>query len=79
MPYGRRLDLKTISNALDRYEAGASSEEICARLGISVRTLYRWSARLGRGRPRLEERIRELEDENRQLRNRLQSCSGVPG
>jgi len=72
MPYGRRLDADAISNAINQYESGVSAGDVCAQFGVSVRTLYRWCERQGRGRPRLEERIAMLEAENQALKCELE-------
>ena len=60
-----------IAAALNEYEAGADRKELCARLGVSVRTLFRWQARAGRNRPALLQLVASLHDENARLRERL--------
>ena len=62
-----------IAAALNEYEAGTDRTELCARLGISVRTLFRWQARAGRNRPTLLKLVASLNDENARLRERLRS------
>ena len=73
MPYGHRPDESPIVNAVRLYEAGTPASEVCAPLGVSVRSLYRWCARLGRGRPQLQERMAQLQIENRKLRREVES------
>jgi putative transposase len=68
---GSRFAEADILTVLNEYAPGASREAICAENGIRVRTLYRWLARRGRGRPALEERLKALEAENLRLRKLL--------
>jgi putative transposase len=68
---GSKFAEADILAVLDKYAAGVSREAICAENSISVRTLYRWLARRGRGRPALEERLKALEAENLRLRELL--------
>jgi hypothetical protein len=57
-----------IAEFLDEYQAGADRKALCARLGISVRTLFRWQAKAGRNRPTLLQMVSSLYEENDRLR-----------
>jgi len=57
-----------IEAVLAEYESGADRHALCARLGISVRTLFRWQAKAGRSSPQLRQLVAQLRDENLRLR-----------
>ncbi len=49
-------------------EAGAPVEEICRKMGVSEPSFYRWKKRFaGMGVPEIR-RLRQLEEENRKLK-----------
>lgn len=52
-------------------ERGTPIEDICRTAHISVRTYYRWRERLGSMTPKSIRRLRELELENRFLKQML--------
>jgi putative transposase len=57
-----------IAYALRQVESGTSVPEVCRKLGISEQTFYRWKRKFaGMGVAELR-RLRQLEDENRQLK-----------
>jgi len=57
-----------ISYALRQVEAGTPVLEVCRRLGITEQTFYRWKKKFaGMGVAELR-RLRQLEDENRKLK-----------
>jgi hypothetical protein len=60
-----------IAAILAEYEAGADRHELCARHGVSVRTLFRWQAKAGRSRPVLLQLVSTLHEENVRLRQLL--------
>lgn len=60
-----------IAFMLQEVERGAAVEDICRTANVSLRTFYRWKRRLGALPPTSVRRMRELEDENRQLRRLL--------
>ena len=79
MTFESRFSEADISRALEDYEGGADRKQLCARLGISVRTLFRWQAQRGRNRPALRKLVSSLQDENSRLREILQrSGAGSP-
>lgn len=49
-------------------ENGATSEVICRELGISRSTLYQWRSKYGGMEVSQVRRLRELEEENRKLK-----------
>jgi putative transposase len=57
-----------IAYTLRQAEAGTPVLEICRKLGISQQTFYRWKKKFaGMGVAELR-RLRQLEDENKQLK-----------
>jgi putative transposase len=49
-------------------EAGAKTEELCRKYGISSTTFYKWKARFGGMEVSEVAKMRALEDENRRLK-----------
>lgn len=57
-----------VAYALRQAESGTPVAEICRKLGISEQTFYRWKKKFaGMGVAELR-RLRQLEDEDRQLK-----------
>ena len=57
-----------VAHALRQAEAGTPVAEVCRKLGISEQTFYRWKKKFaGMGIAELR-RLRQLEEENRQLK-----------
>lgn len=57
-----------VAYALRQAESGTPVAEVCRKLGISEQTFYRWKKKFaGMGVAKLR-RLRQLEDENRQLK-----------
>jgi putative transposase len=68
---GSRFSEEQIIGVLREHEAGAKTEEVCRRHGISSATFYKWKAKYG-GRDVSEaRRLKSLEDENRRLKKLL--------
>jgi len=63
---------------LREHEAGAKTEEVCRRHGISSATLYKWKSKYGGLEVSEARRIKALEDENRRLK-RLLAEADCPG
>ena len=64
-----------ISFALRQAESGTSIEEICRRMGISEPTFYRWKKKFaGMGVAEIR-RLKQLEDENRKLKQLVADLS----
>jgi putative transposase len=57
-----------VAQALRQAEQGTSAAEVCRKLGVSEATFYAWKKRYaGMGLAELR-RVRQLEDENRRLK-----------
>ncbi len=57
-----------IMAALKQVESGLSVNEVCRQVGISSATFYKWRAKYGGLEASELSRLRELEDENRRLK-----------
>ena len=64
----RRFSEEQIIGVLREQEAGARTEEVCRRHGISTTTFYKWKARYGGLEVSEARRLKTLEDENRRLK-----------
>jgi putative transposase len=56
---------------LREHEAGARTEEVCRRHGISSATFYKWKSKYGGLEVSDANRLKGLEDENRRLKKLL--------
>lgn len=56
---------------LKESEAGLPMTDLCRKHGVSQQTLYRWKAKYGGLEVSEARRLRELEEENRQLKHAL--------
>jgi len=56
---------------LREHEAGAKTEEVCRRHGISHATFYKWKAKYGGLDVSEARRLKSLEDDNRRLKKLL--------
>ncbi len=54
--------------SLKEYEAGKSVSDICRELGVNKQTFYNWSNKYGGMESQDLKRLRELEEENRKLK-----------
>ena len=66
----RRCSEEQIIGVLREHEAGARTEEVCRRHGISSATFYKWKSKYG-GLEVEARRLKALEDENRRLKKLL--------
>ena len=57
-----------IAFALKQNELGTSVEEVCRKMGISEATFYVWKKKYGGVGPSELRRLRQLEEENRKLK-----------
>ncbi len=65
---GKRHNPTEIASILKLHEGGLSVAEICRQNNISQQTLYRWKSKYGgMGTPEVK-RLKQLEDENRRLK-----------
>lgn len=63
-----RFTEQQIAQALRQAEHGTAAAEVCRKLGVSEATFYAWKKRYaGLGIAELR-RVRQLEDENRRLK-----------
>jgi putative transposase len=71
----KRYTDEQISFALRQAESGTPVEEICRRMGISEPTFYRWKKKFaGMGVAEIR-RLKQLEDENRKLKQLVADLS----
>jgi len=63
-----RFTEEQIIAALKEQAAGASTKELCRRLGIATETLYNWKRKYGGMEVSEARRLRALEEENRRLK-----------
>jgi putative transposase len=64
----KRFTKEQIGYALRQAEAGAPVAEICRKLAVSEQTFYRWKKKYGGMGVAELRRLRELEQENRKLK-----------
>ncbi|MGH7734375.1 MAG: IS3 family transposase [Gemmatimonadales bacterium] len=64
-----RYTEEQIIGALKEAEAGAKPKDVSRRLGVSEQTLYRWRAKFGGMEVGEAKRLRQLEEENRELKH----------
>ena len=70
-----RFTEEQIAFALRQSETGTPVEEITRKLGVSQQTFYRWKRKFaGLGVPELR-RLRQLEEENRKLKQLVADLS----
>ncbi len=63
-----RFTEEQIIGVLKQAEAGIKTAEICRQQGISAATYYKWKAKYGGLEVSEARRLRQLEDENRRLK-----------
>ena len=68
MPRKSKFTEEKIIAALKRVEAGEKTAEVCRELGVTEQTFYRWKAKYGGMEPSDAKRLKQLEDENRRLK-----------
>jgi putative transposase len=64
-----RFSEEQIVGILKEAEAGAAPKELCRRHGVSRETFYRWKAKFGGLSVSEARRLKQLEEENRQLKH----------
>ena len=67
----KRFSEEQIIQILKEAEAGAPGKEVCRKHGISENTFYRWKSKYGGMGVSEAKRLRELEGENRKLKQLL--------
>src|SRR5260370_23611174 len=68
---GSRFSEEQIIGVLREHEAGARTEEVCRRHGVSSATFYKWKAKYGGLEGSQGPRVKALEDENQRLKKLL--------
>ena len=68
---GSRFTDEQIIGILSEADAGTSTAEVCRWHGISPATFYNWKARFGGMGVSDARRLRQLEEENRKLKQLL--------
>ena len=68
MPRKSKFTEEQIIAALKRAEAGEKAAELCRQLGVTEQTFYRWKSKYGGMEVSDAKRLRQLEDENRRLK-----------
>jgi putative transposase len=63
-----RFKEEQIIGALKQADGGVAVKDICRKLGISEQTFYRWKAKYGGMDVPEAKRLKQLEDENRRLK-----------
>lgn len=64
-----------IAFALKQAELGIRVEEVCRKMGISDATFYKWRAKYAGVGPSELRRLRQLEEENRKLKQLVADLS----
>jgi putative transposase len=64
----KRFTEEQIIGVLKERESGIKAADICRKYGISEQTLYRWKSKYGGMTVSEARRLRELEDEDRKLK-----------
>lgn len=64
-----------ITFALRQAEAGLPVEDICRKLAVSQATFFRWKAKYGEMGTAEMRRLRQLEEENRKLKQLVADLS----
>ena len=64
-----------IAFALKQAETGTSVKEVVRKMGISEQTFYRWKQKFGGMMPSDVRKLKQLEEENRQLKKLVADLS----
>ena len=64
-----------IAFILRQAEEGIPVEEVCRKVGISMQTYYRWRKKFGGLMPSEMKRLKQLEEENKRLKNLVADLS----
>lgn len=67
----KRFTEEQIIGILKQAEAGGNNQEICRKNGITEQTFYRWRSKYGGMQVSDAKRLKELETENRKLKQLL--------
>ena len=75
MPKTSKFTEEQITFALRQAEAGLPVEDICRKLGVSQATFFRWKAKYGQMGTAEVRRLRQLEEENKKLKQLVADLS----
>jgi len=64
-----------IAFALKQAETGTTIAEVCRKMGVSEQTFYRWKKKYAGMVPSDVKKMRQLEEENRQLKKLVADLS----
>ena len=64
-----------IAFVLKQVEAGIPVEDVCRKVGVSVQTFYRWKNKYGGMMPSDMKKLKQLEEENRKLKQMVADLS----
>lgn len=70
-----KFTTEPIAFALKQAELGTSVAEICRKMGISEQTFYRWKQKYGGLGPSELRKMKQLEEENRKLKQLVADLS----
>lgn len=70
-----RYTEEQIAFALKQAELGTPVEEVCRKLGVTQQTFYRWKKKYEGMLPSDMKRLRQLEEENRKLKQLVADLS----
>jgi putative transposase len=68
MPRKSKFTEERIIASLKRVEAGEKTADVCRELGVTETTFYRWKSKYGGLEVSDAKRLKQLEDENRRLK-----------
>ncbi len=71
----RRISEAQIVKALKEHESGRDQESICREYGIHKSTLYNWKKKYGGMEANELKKLKELEEENRRLKQMFADLS----
>jgi putative transposase len=75
VPKSSKFSEEQILFALRQADAGLPVEDICRKLGVSQATFFRWKAKYGQMGTAEVRRLRQLEEENKKLRQLVADLS----
>ena len=72
---GKRYTEEQIAFALRQAESGVPAAEVCRKMGVSEKTFYAWKNKFGGMGVSELRRLRQLEEENRKLKQLVADLS----
>jgi putative transposase len=70
-----KFTAEQIAYVLKQAEVGTPVSEVCRKIGISEQTFYRWKSKYGGMLPSDVKRLKQLEEENRKLKQMVADLS----